>query len=50
MADRRIDVDVEPDMVAGETVLPGQCAQAPSLYAVSFDGTSSSLIAQPRTS
>jgi len=36
--------------VAGETVLPGQCAQAPSLYAVSFDGTSSSLIAQPRTS
>lgn len=35
--------------VAGESVGPGQCALAPNLYAVSFDGTATALIAQPCT-
>jgi mannose-6-phosphate isomerase len=33
--------------IGGEEVAPGQCAVAPNLYAVSFDGEGSSLIAQP---
>jgi len=33
--------------IAGEFVVPGQCAIAPNLYAVAFDGDGSVLIAQP---
>jgi mannose-6-phosphate isomerase len=33
--------------VDGEAIAPGQCGLAPNLYAVSFDGRGSTLIAQP---
>jgi len=36
--------------VGGEPVAPGQCALAPNLYGVAFDGAASTLIAQPCTS